>query len=64
MHDELISSSEIYMQDIVCSVVSSNPSADDFILYNTISTMIEIPTMEITSKILALIKINKLALTT
>ena len=60
--DELISSGEIYLQDIVCSVVGSNLGADDFIIYNIVSTMVEIPSLEITRKILELIKLNKSAL--
>ena len=61
MTDELINASEIYIQDIVCSAVASNPSADDFTLYNIISTMVEISSLETVGKILNLIKLNKLA---
>lgn len=61
MDDELISSEEIYLQDIVCSVVESNLRADDFVIYNIISAMVEIPSLETTSKILELIKLNKTA---
>jgi hypothetical protein len=41
--------------------VASNPVADDFTLYNIISTMVEIPTLDTVEKILNLIKINKIA---
>jgi hypothetical protein len=61
MQDELINANDIYIQDIVCSVVSSRPSDDDFVLYNTIATIIEIPTLETTEKILRLIRMNKIA---
>ena len=59
MHDELINSNEIYLQDVVCSVVAANPRLDDFVLFNKISPMVEIQTLEVTRKILSLIKINK-----
>lgn len=62
MHDELINSNDIYMQDVVCTAVASNPDAEDFVLYNIISTMLDIPSLETTDKILSLIKLNKTAL--
>ena len=62
MHDELIHSNEIYMQDVVYTAVASNPNAEDFVLYNIISTMLDIPSLETTDKILSLIKLNKTAL--
>lgn len=61
MHDELISSNEIYLQDVVCSVVESHLEDNDVALYNIISTMVDIPDLETTKKILELIKINKAA---
>lgn len=61
VNDELINSNEIYIQDMVCTVVASNPRADDFALYNQISTMINIESLETVSRILSLIKINKIA---
>lgn len=64
MHDELINSNEIYIQDMVCTVVASNPRADDFALYNTISTMVNIESLETTERILTLIKMNKTAFNT
>jgi hypothetical protein len=62
MNDELIGSNEIYIQEIVCSTVARNPKADDFALYNIISTMVDISTLETTDRILNLIKMNKSAL--
>lgn len=62
MHDELINLNEIYMQDVVYTAVASNPEAEDFVLYNIISTMLDIPSLETTDKILSLIKLNKTAL--
>jgi hypothetical protein len=64
MHDELVDMSEIYLQDIVCSAVFSNPKADDFALYNIISTMTDIQSLEMTDRVLTLIKLNKTALLT
>jgi hypothetical protein len=64
MNDELIDLNEIYIQDIVCSAVAANPKADNFTLYNAISTIIEIQSLEATDRILTLIKLNKTALTT
>jgi hypothetical protein len=61
MKNELIQANDIYMQDIVCSIVSQRPADDDFALYNTIATIIDIPTLETTEKVLRLIRMNKLA---
>jgi hypothetical protein len=62
MKDELIGINEIYLQDVVCSVVSQNPLADDFVLYNIIASIVDIPSFETTDRVLALIKLNKTAL--
>ena len=64
MNDELINLNEIYLQDVVCATVLQNPRADDFVLYNIISTIVDIPSFEATDRVLALIKLNKTALTT
>jgi len=59
MQDELLRADEIYIQDIVCSVVAANPQMDDFGLYNVISTMVEVSSLHTVNRILALIRINK-----
>lgn len=64
MKEEMIKSNEIYLQDVVCSVVEKNPTADDFILYNTVSTMVDIPTLDTAKRLLKLIKLNKSAFLT
>lgn len=62
MFDEIISRDDIYLQDIICSVVAENPTADETILYNKICMMVEIPSIETVGKILELIKLNRVAL--
>ena len=61
MDDELIASSEIHLQDIICSVVEKNSRADDFALYNIVATMVDISSLEMAERVLSLIKINKTA---
>ena len=61
MTDELLNANEIYIQDIICSAVAENPSIDDFLIYNNISSMVEVETLETVDKILNLIKLNKIA---
>ena len=61
LSDELITSNEIHLQDVVCSIVEQNPLADDFVLYNIVAKMIDIPSLDATNKILSLIKLNKSA---
>ena len=62
MEDDVIRYEEIYLQDIVCDAVAKSPRADDFLIYNAIATRVDIPSMDITERILALIKLNKTAL--
>ena len=64
MNDEIITPNEIYLQDIVCDVVTANPQEDDLVLYNKIVTMVDVLDFETTSRILTLIKLNKTALIT
>ena len=64
MHDEIITANEIYLQDVVCDVVTSNPQEDDLVLYNKIVTMVDVLDFETTSRILTLIRLNKTALIT
>lgn len=60
--EELINESEIYLQDVVCSVVAQNIDEEDYVLYNMISTMVDITSLSTADKILSLIQINKMAL--
>lgn len=62
MTNKLIDSNEIYLQDVVCTVVAKHKADDDFAIYNMVSSMVEISDIEMAEKILRLIKINKLAL--
>ena len=62
MNDNIIHYTEIFLQDVVCSVVFEHQQMNDFDLYNIIAGMVDIPNMETTTKIFNLIQINKLAL--
>lgn len=63
MNDSIIQSTDIFLQDVVCSVVFNNPQMPDFELYNKIVEKVDVPDIETTGKILSLIKINKMAAT-
>lgn len=62
MHDEIISSNQLYLQDVVCGIVAEDPKADDFTIYNKVVKMTDVPDIETVGKILELIKLNKLML--
>ena len=64
LNDEIISSSDLYLQDIVCSIVFSNPKEDDFVIYNKVVDMVDVNEMNDLIKILNLIKLNKTAIIT
>jgi hypothetical protein len=62
MNDNIIHSTEIFLQDVVCSVVFEHQQMNDFELYNIISGMVDIPNIETTTKIFNLIQMNRLAI--
>lgn len=62
--EELLKSEEIYLQDIVHSVVANNLNLDDVALYNLIIEMTDIHSFDNVEKILELIRLNKRILTT
>ena len=64
MSDEIINVNEIYLQDVVCTVVARNPNADDFAVYNMVSQMADVDSLETLERILKLIKLNKTAFQT
>ena len=62
MGDKIIHSTDIFLQDMVCDVVSKNPKGDNFELYNLIAEKVDIPDFSVMKKIFMLIKKNKIAL--
>jgi hypothetical protein len=64
MQDEIITIDELYLQDIVCATVFANPHDDDILLYNKITSILGVESMDQTIKILQLIKMNKLLFNT
>lgn len=62
MKDELIRFDEIYLQDIVCSVVLNNPNMNNFDLYNQIVEKIDVCDLKTIETVFRLIKMNKQAL--
>ena len=63
MSDKIIHSTDIFLQDVVCSVVLKNPQKNHFELYDLVSEMVDIPDISVMKKIFMLIKQNKMALT-
>lgn len=59
MNDEIIKEEQIYMQDIICKAVQSNPKKSDFEIYNIVYSNLNISSIETISMILKLIKLNK-----
>lgn len=59
MNDEIIKEEQIYMQDIICKAVQSNPKKSDFEIYNIVYSNLNIGSIETISMILKLIKLNK-----
>ena len=62
--DEILKPEEIFLQDVVFSVVSAHPDMDDVALYNLIIQMTDIDSFSNVEKILDLIRINKKILST
>lgn len=62
MQNTLINENEIYLQDIICEIVSRDPSEDDFAIYNKVSELTDIPDLSVSERILFLIQLNKAAL--
>ena len=62
--DEILKPEEIFLQDVVFSVVSAHPDMDDVALYNLIIQMKDIDSFSNVEKILDLIRINKKILLT
>ena len=62
--DEILKPEEIFLQDVVFSVVSAHPDMDDVALYNLIIQMTDIDSISNVEKILDLIRINKKILLT
>ena len=61
MENEILRENDIYLQDVVCSIVAENLDKSDFDIYNMVSSQVDIFDLETTVKVLDLIKINKLA---
>lgn len=62
--DEILKPEEIFLQDVVFSVVSAHLDMDDVALYNLIIQMTDIDSFSHVEKILDLIRINKKILLT
>ena len=62
--DEILKPEEIFLQDVVFSVVSAHPDMDDVALYYLIIQMTDIDSFSNVEKILDLIRINKKILLT
>ena len=61
MHDNVINERDIFLQDVVCTMVLKHEQENDFELYNLISEKVDIPDLETARKIFNLIKLNRLA---
>lgn len=61
---DILKPEEIYLQDVVYSVVSSHKDMDDLQLYNLVIQMVDTNSFENVKKILELIRLNKILLTT
>lgn len=61
MESEILRENDIYLQDVVCSVVAENLDKSDFEIYNMVSSRVDIFDLKTVIKVLDLIKINKLA---
>ena len=60
---DILKPEEIYLQDVVYSVVSSHKDMDDLQLYNLVIQMVDTNSFENVKKILELIRLNKILLT-
>ena len=57
--EEILSMDEIYMNDIICDVVSKDPNADIFQTYNKVVGYVNTETFNNCLRILELIRLNK-----
>lgn len=61
---DILKPEEIYLQDVVYSVVAAHKDMDDLQLYNLVIQMVDTNSFENVKKILELIRLNKILLTT
>ena len=64
LNDNIIGAGDLYLQDVVCAIVFSNPKEDDFEIYNKVVKMVDVNDIDDVNKILNLIKLNKTAIIT